>query len=112
MKWRNSKERELLSSGGNRDATIPSKENPHPDLTDTPGVMTSKNNNQQMDLTPGSQSNLLDYSSHQQMDRSFDDDEDDDIMEDEMSYHSHLESFGGEHGEPRSDSEDEEINVS
>ena len=37
MKWRNSKERELLSSGGgNRDTTIPSKENPHPDLTDAP----------------------------------------------------------------------------
>ena len=36
MKWRNSKERELLSSGGNRDSTIPSKENPNPDLSDIP----------------------------------------------------------------------------
>ena len=41
MKWRNSKERELLSSGGgNRDTTIPSKDNPHPDLTDTPDSET------------------------------------------------------------------------
>ena len=36
MKWRNSKERELLSSGGGgRDVTVPGKDNPHPDLTDT-----------------------------------------------------------------------------
>ena len=34
MKWRNSKERELLSSGGSRDATLPSKDNPNPDLSD------------------------------------------------------------------------------
>jgi hypothetical protein len=27
MKWRNSKERELLSGGGSRDATLPSKSN-------------------------------------------------------------------------------------
>jgi len=34
MKWRNSKERELLSAGGSRDVTLPGKDNPHPDLTD------------------------------------------------------------------------------
>ena len=34
MKWRNSKERELLSSGGSRDATLPNKANPNPDLSD------------------------------------------------------------------------------
>ena len=34
MKWRNSKERELLSAGGSRDATLPSKDNPNPDLSD------------------------------------------------------------------------------
>ncbi|KAL3842371.1 hypothetical protein ACJMK2_020392 [Sinanodonta woodiana] len=34
MKWRNSKERELLSSGGSRDSTIPNKNNPNPDLSD------------------------------------------------------------------------------
>ena len=34
MKWRNSKERELLSSGGSRDITLPNKNNPNPDLSD------------------------------------------------------------------------------
>jgi len=37
MKWRNSKERELLSSGASRDVTLPSKDNPHPDLSDVTG---------------------------------------------------------------------------
>jgi hypothetical protein len=30
MKWRNSKERELLSSGGTREQTLPTKNNPNP----------------------------------------------------------------------------------
>ncbi|KAG8193794.1 hypothetical protein JTE90_029528 [Oedothorax gibbosus] len=34
MKWRNSKERELLSSGGSREQTLPTKHNPNPDLSD------------------------------------------------------------------------------
>ena len=34
MKWRNSKERELLSQGGTREQTLPSKDNQHPDLSD------------------------------------------------------------------------------
>ncbi|KAG9352110.1 hypothetical protein JZ751_020523 [Albula glossodonta] len=34
MKWRNSKERELLSSGGCREQTLPTRMNPNPDLTD------------------------------------------------------------------------------
>uniref|UniRef100_T1K6A5 Homeobox domain-containing protein n=1 Tax=Tetranychus urticae TaxID=32264 RepID=T1K6A5_TETUR len=34
MKWRNSKERELLSHGGSREQTLPTKNNPNPDLTD------------------------------------------------------------------------------
>ncbi|XP_064482727.1 homeobox protein BarH-like 1 isoform X2 [Ornithodoros turicata] len=34
MKWRNSKERELLSSGGSREQTLPTKTNPNPDLSD------------------------------------------------------------------------------
>ncbi|KAH3877520.1 homeobox protein DBX1-like [Dreissena polymorpha] len=34
MKWRNSKERELLSSGGSRDNTLPNKNNQTPDLND------------------------------------------------------------------------------
>ena len=53
MKWRNSKERELLSNGvGNRDTTIPSKENPHPDLTDTPESDADESH----DLTDATQS--------------------------------------------------------
>ena len=42
MKWRNSKERELLASGGTREQTLPNKNNPHPDLTDVgdPGAET------------------------------------------------------------------------
>ena len=38
MKWRNSKERELLSTGGCRQQTLPTKSNPHPDLTDVGGA--------------------------------------------------------------------------
>ncbi|XP_051997652.1 homeobox protein DBX1-A [Xyrauchen texanus] len=34
MKWRNSKERELLSTGGCREQTLPTKTNPNPDLSD------------------------------------------------------------------------------
>lgn len=40
MKWRNSKERELLSHGGSREQTLPTKNNPNPDLTDV-GKFTS-----------------------------------------------------------------------
>lgn len=34
---RNSKERELLASGGSRDQTLPNKNNPNPDLSDAKG---------------------------------------------------------------------------
>lgn len=34
MKWRNSKERELLSAGGSREQTLPTRNNPNPDLSD------------------------------------------------------------------------------
>lgn len=34
MKWRNSKERELLSAGGSREQTLPTRSNPNPDLSD------------------------------------------------------------------------------
>ncbi|KAK3103048.1 hypothetical protein FSP39_016065 [Pinctada imbricata] len=34
MKWRNSKERELLSTGGSRDSTLPNKSNQNLDLSD------------------------------------------------------------------------------
>ncbi|XP_034935651.1 homeobox protein Hox-A1a [Chelonus insularis] len=35
MKWRNNKERELMASGGSREQTLPNKNNPNPDLSDT-----------------------------------------------------------------------------
>lgn len=35
MKWRNSKERELLSSGGSRESTIPAKEETDSQYDDT-----------------------------------------------------------------------------
>ncbi|KAI1281861.1 Homeobox protein DBX1-B [Halotydeus destructor] len=38
MKWRNSKERELLSHGGSREQTLPTKNNPNPDLTDVGAI--------------------------------------------------------------------------
>ena len=34
MKWRNSKERELIAQGGCREQTLPTKHNPNPDLSD------------------------------------------------------------------------------
>ncbi|XP_074602297.1 uncharacterized protein LOC141855978 [Brevipalpus obovatus] len=34
MKWRNARERELLPQGGSREQTLPTKNNPNPDLTD------------------------------------------------------------------------------
>lgn len=37
MKWRNSKERELLANGGSREQTLPSKNNPNPNLSDADG---------------------------------------------------------------------------
>lgn len=37
MKWRNSKERELLANGGSREQTLPNKNNPNPDLSDASG---------------------------------------------------------------------------
>ncbi|XP_039298903.1 homeobox protein DBX1-A-like isoform X2 [Nilaparvata lugens] len=46
MKWRNSKERELLASGGSREQTLPNKNNPHPDLSD---LETDRDRNKQQD---------------------------------------------------------------
>ncbi|XP_072033908.1 homeobox protein DBX1-B-like [Amphiura filiformis] len=41
MKWRNSKERELLSTGGSRESTLPNKSNPNPDLSDVSANLSS-----------------------------------------------------------------------
>ncbi|KAF7491960.1 Homeobox protein DBX1 [Sarcoptes scabiei] len=43
MKWRNSKERELLSNGGTREQTLPTKNNPNPDLSDPVCTKSSTN---------------------------------------------------------------------
>lgn len=57
MKWRNSKERELLASGGTREQTLPTKNNPNPDLSDvgeetrTPAVVGASKDD--LNLQPG-----------------------------------------------------------
>lgn len=64
MKWRNSKERELLASGGSRDQTLPNKNNPNPDLSD------AKNDRQPSISPPSSISppnNDSQQQQHQQM---------------------------------------------
>lgn len=38
MKWRNSKERELLSNGGTREQTLPTKNNPNPGNIELIGI--------------------------------------------------------------------------
>ncbi|KAG8430623.1 hypothetical protein GDO86_020276 [Hymenochirus boettgeri] len=52
MKWRNSKERELLSSGGCREQTLPTKFNPHPDLSDVGKKLPAQG--EEESLCPGS----------------------------------------------------------
>lgn len=46
MKWRNTKERELLAAGtGCREQTLPTKNNPNPDLSDVTTSTSNNNNN-------------------------------------------------------------------
>lgn len=46
MKWRNTKERELLAAGtGCREQTLPTKNNPNPDLSDVTTFTSNNNNN-------------------------------------------------------------------
>jgi hypothetical protein len=54
MKWRNSKERELLASGGTREQTLPNRNNPNPDLTDVSGnnVTTTTSHAPKKPLSP------------------------------------------------------------
>ena len=44
MKWRNSKERELIAQGGCREQTLPTKNNPNPDLSDPQSGSNQGNN--------------------------------------------------------------------
>ncbi|XP_025784501.1 homeobox protein DBX1 [Puma concolor] len=59
MKWRNSKERELLSSGGCREQTLPTKLNPHPDLSDV--GQKGPGDDEEEDDGPGSPRHRLVY---------------------------------------------------
>ncbi|NXS74719.1 DBX1 protein, partial [Pandion haliaetus] len=52
MKWRNSKERELLSSGGCREQTLPTKFNPHPDLSDVGKKCTGEEEEEEEEEVP------------------------------------------------------------
>ncbi|CAG9861241.1 unnamed protein product [Phyllotreta striolata] len=52
MKWRNSKERELLAAGGSREQTLPNKNNPHPDLSDADGDKPKLDLSDVQDLSP------------------------------------------------------------
>nr|XP_020441338.1 homeobox protein DBX1-B-like [Monopterus albus] len=62
MKWRNSKERELLLTGGCRQQTLPTKTNPHPDLTDVSSTYCHR-----LDRTaPTSRTQLASQKSHLQ----------------------------------------------
>ena len=60
MKWRNSKERELIAHGGCREQTLPTKHNPNPDLSDpaspTPSQHSKQNSSEQPGLNNSSQS--------------------------------------------------------
>ncbi|XP_072380378.1 uncharacterized protein Dbx [Diabrotica undecimpunctata] len=52
MKWRNSKERELLAAGGSREQTLPNKNNPHPDLSDADGDKPKLDLSDMQDISP------------------------------------------------------------
>ncbi|XP_067414192.1 homeobox protein DBX1 [Emydura macquarii macquarii] len=52
MKWRNSKERELLSSGGCREQTLPTKFNPHPDLSDVGKKCSGEEEEEEEEVSP------------------------------------------------------------
>ena len=54
MKWRNSKERELIAHGGCREQTLPTKHNPNPDLSDPASPSPSQQAKQTSSDQPGS----------------------------------------------------------
>lgn len=55
MKWRNSKERELLSNGGSREQTLPTRNNPNPDLSDVGEPAKSASNGSSDQIRDGDQ---------------------------------------------------------
>ena len=52
MKWRNSKERELIAQGGCREQTLPTKHNPNPDLSDPQPLPSPQHQRPQHANTP------------------------------------------------------------
>ncbi|CAH0549636.1 unnamed protein product [Brassicogethes aeneus] len=54
MKWRNSKERELLAAGGSREQTLPNKNNPNPDLSDASDDKPKLDLSDVQDISPAS----------------------------------------------------------
>ncbi|KAJ8916065.1 hypothetical protein NQ315_010933 [Exocentrus adspersus] len=67
MKWRNSKERELLAAGGSREQTLPNKNNPHPDLSDADGDKPKLDLTDVQDISPVGSPATTD---HQRADRA------------------------------------------
>ncbi|RXG51015.1 Homeobox protein DBX1-A [Armadillidium vulgare] len=64
MKWRNSKERELLANGGSREQTLPTKNNPNPDLSDVKEDLSSSSSSSTSALkTPENSSRKEPFSS-------------------------------------------------
>lgn len=59
MKWRNSKERELLAAGGSREQTLPNKNNPHPDLSDADGDKSKLDLTDVNDISPAGSPNSV-----------------------------------------------------
>ncbi|XP_060892344.1 homeobox protein DBX1-B-like [Labrus mixtus] len=98
MKWRNSKERELLSTGGCRQQTLPTKTNPHPDLTDVGSTYC-----QSLDRNaPISQSQLESQELHSQQHQHHR----------HHHHHHHHSSSSPSESSKQSESESEEITVS
>ena len=66
MKWRNSKERELIAHGGCREQTLPTKHNPNPDLSDpaSPSAV-SQHSKQTSNPSDQSSSNNMNSNQHQ-----------------------------------------------
>lgn len=60
MKWRNSKERELLSAGGSRESTLPNRSNPNPDLSDVGGACNALLMGNNPDCESDSEKELMD----------------------------------------------------
>lgn len=86
MKWRNSKERELLSAGGSREQTLPTRNNPNPDLSDvgeTVKRISSSSSSSAMDMNAlSTTAQALPNESNTNSCDDYDDDADEDSEDD------------------------------